>query len=300
MDKRYKFVRGERFAGLEDYWDSKEIEVKNKELIYVIKKKPPSNENSNSTHSFKKKLGCFYEILIQGIYGGERNKKLKVKNDRGFSFEIIPDLVLGEMCWESKGVASEQNLRLTDNQMAKYALLQKAKLESKTPIIKTETFRHGINNLESRFTGKPLEDAIKDLVFQLTQKTKYLISIDLSIIFEYYRLSKRYDKGKSFTRINKGDLNTLLAYPEESLEKIGINLKDIVIKKKKFPSGVTMDNHEISSFPVLIIENTNYPEDWLEYFNEVINDKEKVPELFFDEFWSAEAVESDEEKEVPF
>lgn len=299
MDKRYKFLRGNTFAGLEDYWDSEEIEVKNKKLVYLIKN-TSSNKNQSSTPSFKKKLGCFYEILMQGIYGGERSKRLAIKNDKGFAFEIRPDLVLGEKVWDSKAVASGQFLKLSDDQTIRHSLLQKTKLASKIPIIRAEIFRHEIRDLESRFIGKPLEDAVKDLVFQLTQKTKYLISIDLSVVFECYRLFKRYDKGKSYTKVSSGTLSDLIAYPEKALEERGINLKNIEIKKGKFPSGVTMNNYEIKPFPTLSIENKDYPTPWLEYFNEITRDKEKVPELFFDEFRNAEAIEPDEEKEVPF
>ncbi|GAH73731.1 unnamed protein product, partial [marine sediment metagenome] len=221
MDKRYKFLRGHTFAGLEDYFGSEEIEVKNKELFYFIKK--TSSKQNSDPPSFKKKLACFYEILMQGIYGGERNKRYKIKNDKGFSFEVRPDLVSGERAWDAKAVATGQYLKLTDGQRVGYTLLQ-----TKSPeisIIKTEIFRHGIRNLESSFIDKPIED----LVFQLTQKTKYLISIDLSIIFEYYRLAIneknfkwRYDKGDSYTKVSSGTLNALLAYPEESLEEMGI------------------------------------------------------------------------------
>lgn len=321
MDKRYKFVRGHPFAGLEDYFGSKEIGVKNKKLVYYLKSNT-RKKSSDEPPSFKKKLACFYEILMQGIYGGKRNKKFEVKNNQGFSFKVRPDLVLGEKVSDSKATASKNFLRLPDSQMMGYSLLQLAKIRSKIPIIKTEIFRHGIRNLESRFIDKPIED----LIFQLTQKTRYLISMDLSVLFEYYRLSKRYDKGKSHTKITSGALNTLLAYPEESLEQIGIDLKDIEIKKRKFPSDVKIGiklkesgskekksssktkiiNYEINSFPVLIIGNKNYPENWLEYFNEIIRDKEKVPEILFDELWGTEEVDYSEDdawksgEEAPF
>jgi len=179
--------------------------------------------------------------------------------------------------------------------MIRYALLQITEIDSKIPIIKTDIFRYGIRNLESKFINKPL----KDLIFQLTQNTKYLISMDLSVLFEYYKLTSheksfnlRYDKGTSHTKVTSRDLTTLLAYPEESLEKVGINSKNIEIKKRKFPSGVKMSNYEINPFPILIIENKNYPEKWIEYFNKIINDEDQVPKIFFEDIWRAKEVDN--------
>jgi len=184
MDKRYKFVRGHPFAGLEDYFGSEEIEVKNKEIVYSLKNNP-RDINPNSTPFFAKKLGCFYEILIQGIYGGERHKRYVLKNDKGFCLEVVPDLVSEEGVWDAKAIASRSHIKLKDYQMMKYSLFQ-IKSEN-IQNIRIDIFRHGIRNLESTFADKPLNK----LIFQLTQKTKNLISLDLSVVFEYYRLATK-------------------------------------------------------------------------------------------------------------
>ncbi len=300
MDKRYKFLRGHAFAGLEDYFASEEIKVRYKDLEYPDEMLKPSSSNGNSDikPSFKQKLGRFYEVLSQGIHGGEMNKTFEVNNGMGYSFKIRPDLVLGEKFWDAKAVAPSQYLKLPDDQMMRYALLQISKINSKTPEIKVEIFRHGVMKLESKFVNRPIED----LIFQLSQNTKYLISMDLSVAFEYYRLAfdkgnfqLRYDKGNSYTGIRSGDLSALLAYPEESLEKIGINLDNLEIKKRRFPREVRIGDYELNSFPILIIENKNYPEKWIEYFNQIINDENEVPKIFFEDIWQTKTIDNDED-----
>jgi hypothetical protein len=302
-DQRYNFIRGHPFAGLEDYFASEEMEVKNKEIIYSLKN--THNQNLNQFQNLGKKLACFYEILIQGIYGGERGKGYTLENDKGFCLKLIPDLVSENRIWDSKATASRQHIKLIDDQIMKYSLFQIKNEEM--PIIKMDIFRHGINHLNSKFADKPL----KELIFRLTQKTKSLISLDLSIIFEYYRLSSktkdfklRYEKGNSYTKISSVTLNSLLAYPEKSLESIGMDLKDIDIKKRRFPSNVTMDGYEINSFPVLIIENKNYPEKWLEGFKRIIEDGSHIPSMFMD-LWNTKKTDYGEgleprEDDAPF
>lgn len=308
MNKRFGFIRGRPFTGLEDYFASEELEVKNKDIKYVINSHPNyslKNPPENVPPSYSKKVACFYEILAQGIYGGKRTKKYLLENDNGFSMGFIPDLINGNRIWDSKASAARQHIKLKDEQLMKYSLFQMKSEEP--PNIKIDIFRHGINNMNSKFIDRPL----KEFVFQLTKDTRSMVSLDLSVIFEYYRMAHktkhlklRYDKGLSYTKISPVTLNNFIAYPEKTVEELGFDLKDIEIKKRRFPSDVKVNGYEMNSFPVVIIENKNYPEKWTDYFNTVIEDGTQVPSLFMD-LWNMKKTEYEEgfepcEDDAPF
>ena len=75
---------------------------------------------------------------------------------------------------------------------------------------------------------------------------------------------------------------------------MGFDLNNIEIKKRRFPPGVKIDNYEINSFPILIIENKDYPKKWLEGFKEIVEDKSQVPSIFSD-LWNTEEIIYNEE-----
>ncbi|MEK6945383.1 MAG: hypothetical protein AABW63_01175 [Nanoarchaeota archaeon] len=73
MDERYKFVRGGPFDGLDDYASAPEINMKNKTLVYPIVQREAqiSFQGFYSQRQLNENLGFFFELIAQGIYGGE-------------------------------------------------------------------------------------------------------------------------------------------------------------------------------------------------------------------------------------
>jgi hypothetical protein len=271
MNKRYKFIRGHPFDGLEDYFSAPDIRMKNTKLIYPI---PQQMAFLGYDYQLKLKenLGFFFEILCQGIYGGKLKHREPLTSQlnlfTGGEEVICPDLLCGKGKYkEVKGVAKGQTLKLLDKQMKKYSSMLANGDNSHHTEIRFEIFRHGVLNLLSTFRKKPLEE----LVGAISSNTKFMLSIPPQIAFSIYDggpYTSKYtgDRWDRCSQFLSNGINSLLAYPDETLTQLGVNPKDFKIRKMRFPAGVKMNNFEINPFPILVIKDKNYAR-WLKNFN---------------------------------
>lgn len=75
------------------------------------------------------------------------------------------------------------------------------------------------------------------------------------------------EKYGTMTKFFSSGLNSMLAFPEETIRGVGENPENFHIRKRKFPLGVYINKNEISPFPVLHVQD-KAPIKWLNQFKE--------------------------------
>ena len=82
-----------------------------------------------------------------------------------------------------------------------------------------------------------------------------------SLIFQIYKnengATSRYEgeAAAHHTRFLSKGINELLAYPEHTLEKLGISIEDYLIEKRKSPKRINVNGNTVNQFPILIIKD---------------------------------------------
>lgn len=287
MDKRFKFIRSkERFKELPDYKFAPYMRVKNKFLEYPVQYSLFNEEVIGGGFGLRVKEGHFFELLSHGIYGG-LIKKLNHENG-GNSNEIItsePDITDSKrgIFREVKGVGPGGDLKLIDEQIAKYCLLQTKEYFKNPPKIRFEVFRHDIRKIQENYKKKKLEDLIEGL----SQSIKFSLSLPFSLIFQIYcdnnKFTCRHDNEqtyKTLTRLNSSGLNNFLAYPEDTIKSFGLNPEEFIIKKKRFPRTISINDFKIAPFPMLFIYNQN-EDNFIKELPDKIKSDEHISTFFY-------------------
>ena len=294
MDPRYKFVRGKPFQGLSDYLEGRSLRTKKQKIIYPISnsvqdKLFPELISENPAFGLRTRLGHYYELLSKSISGGTLKKLYTLEEySNGDSIKSEPDLTVQKkdksvFLTEVKSIAPGQALKLGDNQIAKYVSLQTGDYFSKSPLIRFDIFRHGILGIQKKYITRPLEE----LIYDLSKKTKFLVSLPFSVIFEIYKSTDGFSGSRyegefyfNLTRFNSSAINDLIANPEYILEKMKINLDDLVIQKRKFPSTIFINGINLQSFPVLIIIDKISPDKVSEKIKKDLNENKELSNRF--------------------
>jgi len=189
-----------------------------------------------------------------------------------------PDISSLDYFREAKAVRPGGDLKLFDGQIAKYFLLRTGDY-SVGKKIKFDIFRHGLRNLQKKFKAETNET----LLMELAKSTKFMISLPFRVIFDLYMSedSPRYDGTRydTMTRVYSSTLNNLLAYPKDTLKSFGVSLKGLKFTKLKFPKGIKLNNFELNSFPVLIVEDEG-SKAWKKKFEEFIKNRTNAPTYF--------------------
>lgn len=258
MDPRYKFIRGiSPFKGLNDYLKAPNIDVKKKTLRFPIPALQLSMMEARMGQGLPKRLGMFFEILAQGIYGGRIGEVHELSEENGNEITSEPDIIhyKTNCIREVKGAHFSSEIKLRDEQMERYALLQVGNYFPDPPVIKFEIFRHKVQGLLKIFE----EDGLEGLVYKLSKNVRAMFSLPFSIVYRIYasgsKFTSRYegDYFHTLTRFNSRGLNTLLAYPRQGLENFGINPNNFIIEKTRSPPDVRMNGARITPFPILSI-----------------------------------------------
>ena len=277
----FPFVRGDVFEGLDFY--TQPLKVFKKDLVYPLRnvQKVFPNIGWEYSYGMRARLGLYFEILSAAIYGGELNHDRKVEiEDEDRNFVTEPDVTHSKkkIYREVKSVARGNGVLLKDYQMEKYAKYQCN--DRLPPIVRFEIFRHGVRDLVKNYKVSELDS----LVSELSEKTRFLISIPFSLAYTIYdncpkNISSRYEeKGYEwYTRFNSTGLNKLLSNPQEIVKELGFDIKDFCFKFRKFPKGVMFNGREISQFPVLIIKETGSYEQWMN-LQERVKERHKRPD----------------------
>ena len=221
-------------------------------------------------------LGNFYEYMTQGLWGGKLQNRVLLKNrERELKTKVIygftkPDLVCEakKEIGESKAVRSGESVKLTDNQMAKYKLLQ---MQEKDASIYFAIYRHSFPKIKS-FKGT--ED---ELFERLSEATYHSIVLPLSIILALYNsntgLIYRYD-GERFDRGSCGRspvLNRFLTEPEKIIKELELDISDFKIQRFITSGDFRVEDYRIKPFPVLRISDVNH-EQWIGRFYDFLKD----------------------------
>ena len=201
------------------------------------------------------KQGFFYEILSQGIWGGELNPKINL-NLGASEISFFPDLSSKEYISEIKSISPYRRLKLKDWQIAKYsAVIYNDQFPEKR--INFKIFRHGLKEIQKKYGNKKLRDLIKGL----SQNTFYGISMPFSLIFELYSSNfehtSRYDNdGSSFetqTRVSSKFIDELVCEPENTLKSLGFQKDRFGFIPRNSPKRIKVNRFEVRSFPFLEI-----------------------------------------------
>lgn len=294
MEKRLRFIRSKNpFKGLDDYRDADELRVNNSQIEYPLQLSFDGFDRFSAAYGLRVRLGYYFELLTQGIYGGRLKGCHQLLNNTHENNTIDnhgivtsePDVVFDEKSClrESKSVSLGESLKIDDVQLAKYVSIQLGDYFQNPPKIIFDIFRHGVRELVNGFGQKSLEN----LVDALSSSTRFMISAPLSVIVSVHKKSgdasfgyaSRYEEGEweHNSRLLSSGLNAMLAYPEKTLLEFGLSPDDYNIWKLKFPTGVEMNKKEIRPFPVLLIRDKNHRE-WVESFKE--KGQESYPKLF--------------------
>jgi hypothetical protein len=254
--ERYKFVRDGCFDKLTDYFEASDLEIKIKDITYPTEKLQLSLPGFNRGYGLRVRLGRFFEILAQGIYGGKIGDFYELSELNGQNIKRTePDITHQKIniLREVKATHIRNSLKLIDEQMDNYFSLQFKKLHSKPPLIRFEIFRHNLKGLLG------YESQLEGMISKLAEGTRAMISLPFSVMYRIYKagipFTGRY-KGETFdnsTLFHASGLNYLLAEPEETLEKLKIDLEFFEFEKRRFPDDVTVNERKIVPFPVLII-----------------------------------------------
>jgi len=287
MDKRFKFIRSkERFKGLEDYKYSPYMRVKKKSIDYPVQYSLFNEESLGDGFGLRVKEGYFFELLSHGIYGGSiknlYHENGKTSQDIMTTEPDVTDTKKG-IFREVKGVGPGGDLKLIDEQIAKYCLLQTKEYFKNPPRIRFEIFRHDIRKIQENYKKKNLES----LIGGLSQSIKFSISLPFSLVFQIYcdnnKFTCRHDNELTYntlTRLNSSGLNNFLAYPRETIESFGLDPDDFIIKKKRFPRTVFINDFNITPFPMLFIYNIK-EENFIEGLPEKIKSDEHISTFLY-------------------
>ncbi len=263
MNSRYKFIRSQNpFEGLEDYVHSPYQRVKNKFPEYPIQLWLDfENVGLLSGFGLRSKLGKYFEILTAAIFGAGIKQRYEVNGAKGELYISEPDVIKKSRVIEVKGVSRGESLKISWEQLGKYAIIQKGETWLKTPLIEYVIFRHGVRKLVTEYKNSSLEELVSDISKSIRSMYKLPFSLVVEICKSGTEFTSIYDGARydSLTRILSSGLNHILAYPEKTLEKLGLQDK-YFIKKTRFPGTVTLSGFEINPFPVIFFEDKNHGE----------------------------------------
>lgn len=277
---------GKRFDSLSltDYMDSEPIEIKNRELTYppgIVPKyqyKLFNNKVAKQVRgeSYNRAVGTFYEILTAALTGGTW---MGLRNSSGNDVVYKPDVISEKGIYDAKSVSWKESCKLQDFQMDK-GIVQECFGEYIKPRRKVfiPIFKHGIvepwKTFDEQVANQGNIHLERSLISLLCDETSFCLFLPFQVAYQFYRpdltakeYKSRYDglRWDHETRLLSGGLKKILLSPEEALSAVNLNPSDFLIQKTKFPYGVTINEAEIKTFPILFMDyrNGNY-ESWIE------------------------------------
>ncbi len=309
---RFAFVRSKNpFEGLDDYEFAPAIRVAYFDLGN-LKKDPALFNGTLSYFGLRGISGRYFELLACGVYGGLLRKSHNYENGETI-IACEPDITHSRLpiMREIKSISSKERLKLGDEQVAKYCIIQttplrEAQLEetygflpkfgSRYPKITFEVFKHGLRSMNKKY-GNGINE---NLIEALATSGRFLVSLPFSLVYGIHTLQKtgfssRYE-GEGYykmTRINSPTLNSLLASPEKTLEQMCINPYNYTFEKFQLPRGMSVNGWRISPFPVLIIGDKN-PLAWIESFISEYTERLQEVQQYTYEFSSGKLCELSE------
>ena len=224
------------------------------------------------------KIGEFYERLTEGIFGGSRNPT----RNHFYNSETLfcPDVVSNNFLIESKSVCYRNALKLTDTQTYHYLLQQCENFYTHSPLeiffsIFSYNIKHPLRDL------KKSEDPLEGLVQMLSQNTSFMLFLPFSVISYLHEPKNKFPKKtrggfSDRTDIPKYYLEKILISPKSAFKEIGIQGDNYLFFETRLSNNVHMNDCEVTSFPILIVQDKDY-DSWLKKFKE--EKKSKVEEI---------------------
>lgn len=275
------------FDGLEQYASAPYIDVRTRRIYNLYKPGQQIELRGEFTQrgkredapiigeKIKQHLGDFFEVLAQGIFGGQRKVKAEVRYDNQ---EVIREIDLflkpEKRLIEVKSVMQKGNLKLVHAPLGGDAALQIME-QYKDWLIDYVIVRHRTRDLPelSRQSLINLERAIAENISSMAV-------LPFSLIYQIHAVTpqhcSRYSQGDyrngnlgNLTEVRPPYLDNLLNEPEKAIIATRLNPCDYEIEKRRFPEDVTIDDIRIASFPVLLIRDKDHAH-WQGVFKEEV------------------------------
>lgn len=275
------------FNGLEQYANAPCIDSKTRriynlcepvqqlELLSEFTQRGKREDAQVTEETIKQHLGDFFEVLAQGIFGGQRKVRVEVRYDNK---EVIREIDLSlkpeKRLIEVKSVTQKGNLKLVHAPIGGDTTLQIME-QYKEWLIDYVIFRHRTRDLPE-LSGQPLINLEKAIAENISS----MAVLPFSLIYQIHAVTpqhcSKYSQG-DYSRGNLGNLtevrppylDNLLNEPEKTIAATRLNPCDYEVQRKRFPENVTIDDIRIASFPVLLIRDKDHTK-WSESFKEEV------------------------------
>jgi hypothetical protein len=270
----------------EKYLGPKPIKVAQRKLTYPIQMELfPRTIHLGSGKEYKrdnKYIGSFYEILAQGIFGGEWRGVRHSASENG-DWSLLPDVVTNKEVMDSKAVSWDESLKIGDFQFDKYLVQQCTSEFLSSRKIFIPMFKYGLRHPWTLFDTFR-ENQLENIVRELAGKTAFMLFIPFSLAYKIHhpeapsRFISRYDGERydNMTRFSSRGIKLMLENPKECLEGLNVNPEDYIIERARLPDGMKMNQFSIRPFPMVLLQDKNY-DGWLANFIE--GNQERVRQL---------------------
>jgi len=239
-----------------------------------------SKENEKrdySTHGLRRWQGYFFESASYAYRGG-RMKSLQQVITGNCSDPVLSlfDIEDAEGTFiEVKSARADKEIKLINKQVARQAYFL-ANGSSSTNLARKQKRRrifydnylHGIKGMEGH---REYREHLWNLFPDLRQATRMLIVLPFSVILRAWdprpdQLISSVSSGGNghdpYTRLNTGQLNSLIQNPREGIAKLDLDPGQFIYRLRKSSEDLTFNMHPFDPvFPILLIEDKNY-HDW--------------------------------------
>lgn len=264
---------------LVDYMGPKPIKVFDKNPSYSIQEELFESifyDSKKVNYGLRKRIGDFYEILTQSIFGGNWVGTRNASQIENGLFQ--PDIITQDKIIESKSVCWKETLKLTDFQIDQYLVHQ---CDGSQPNrIFFAIYKYKLRNpliYFKQFNKNVLDEIVKTL----SQETAFMMFLPFSVVYNLHNpdlpseFKSRYEDERwdRLSRFNSTGIKRMLEFPGEVLDSYSLNPEDYLIVKTRLPEGVRMNQSSVKPFPILFVEDKDHKK-WLSEFK--VKNKERI------------------------
>ena len=188
------------FLDLDEYKKAPEIKISSCNIgnFYA---NPTLFNGTHPQHGLRGISGRYFELVARAIYSGTIRTTHELKQGET-TVTCEPDITHNTpLKREVKSVCTGEWLKLSDEQVAKYCIIQARKLgcesrggysllpfkEDIYPLLTYEIFRHCLRKMNEKCRNKTHHD----LISMLTKSGRFLISLPFSILYQIHTIQKR-------------------------------------------------------------------------------------------------------------
>lgn len=231
-----------------------------------------------------------FEMISCMVYGGQLQQRVKIIHQESNStlpttFDILDKK---RNYREAKSTKMGIHSKLPDYQTSRYAYVLATQPQLLTSVKGKKYPRIFIDFIRHQIHRSSEHKSLEDLIQNVTQKIKCIISVDFSIILKAWdpettpfsrNTSIGYGERNliySYTRFPPGAMRDLMINPQKILSRLGLDIVNYEIKMWKSAKGAKINGCEIRQIPIATISHKE-PERFLKEHTE---DFKKNPEKY--------------------